>query len=325
VSKAVQLQLKKILKPEVLAMLDFLASESVPIAIQDLDGEVLYGEISPESPNPIKGEKYAIGLGDRIVGWAIAERHGEKFADWLSAIWRLEMEKKVITNEALQRYTEINCLYHIAEGLVNCQGLQDIATLTLNSAKRVLEFNEATILVMRNQNQLEQVASFGMAENYTPNANTEPRIAIAKSVIEHQNGEVINDVIADPRFATAVNFSSVFSMVCVPLLGKKRVAGVILISSNQTIHYAASDLRLLKTIASQVAPAIDNFMTYEDKLHKAQEREQNLQQQLIELRLELEVDEVMRLKQVAEITETDQFKLLLQKAEAHRQRRNRHR
>jgi GAF domain-containing protein len=238
-------------------------------------------------------------------------------------MYRSEVEKKTITNEALERYKEINCLYHIAEGLIRCKGIQDIAQLTVKAAKRVLEFSSASIMVVRDRdrNSLELIAGIGTAGNYTPGAIVDLKNGIAASAIEQRRGEVINNTSADPRFVEGVN--PICSMICVPLIGQDRVIGVINISSDTPTRYTASDLKLLKTIASQVTPAIDNLLTYENELRQAQEREHKLQQQLIELRLE--IDEVNRVQQVAEITETDQFRLLLKKAEEHRQRRNRHR
>lgn len=319
VPKAVQVQLKKILQPAIVAMLDLMAHQFAAVVVQDLDGEILFGE-----PSKFSGEKFPIGYYDRVVGWTIGDSHAELIADWLSTLWKLELEKKVIANEALQRYGELNCLYEIAEGLVSCQSLQDIAQLTIKAAKGILSLSDAAIVIVRDreQNKLEQIAGVGTAENYIPNHKDDPRAVIAFAVIEKGYGEAINDITADPRFTFG---TSIFSAICVPLLGKQGITGVIVISSDVPIHYNASDLKLLKTIASQVAPAIDNFITYEYKLRMVHEREQKLQQQLLELRLELEIDEVKRVQQVAEITETDQFKLLLQKAEEHRQRRKRHR
>ncbi|MEE3717008.1 GAF domain-containing protein [Tumidithrix elongata RA019] len=316
--KAIQVRLNKILKPEVLALLDCMAGDTTAIAIQDLDGEILYGEV-----RQISGEKFPIGWKAQVVGWAIAERHADTIAKWLSAMYRSELEKKTITNEALERSKEINCLYHIAEGLISCKGIQDIAQLTVQAAKRVLEFSSASIMVNRDRdrNDLELVAGFGTAGNYTPGTIIDLKNGIAASVIEQRRGEVINNAIADPRFIKGAY--PIYSMICVPLFGKERIIGVINISNDLPIRYSASDLKLLKTIASQVTPAIDNLLTYENEMRQAQEREHKLQQQLIELRLE--IDEVNRVQQVAEITETEQFRLLLKKAEEHRQRRNRHR
>ncbi|CAN1208721.1 hypothetical protein TUMEXPCC7403_00770 [Tumidithrix helvetica PCC 7403] len=316
--KAVQVSLKKILKPEVLALLNSMATDIAAIAIQDLDGKILFGEVSQAA-----GEKFPIGINEQIVGWAISARHADTIANWLSSIWRSEQAKKTIMKEALERYKEINCLYHIAEGLVNCKGLQDIAQLTLKAAKRVLQFSSASMMIARDrtQNTLELIAGIGSAGDYISGTIVELKGGIAASVIQQRKGEVINDVMADPRFVKGAN--PICSMICVPLLGNERIIGVINISNNVPIRYNASDLKLLKTIASQVTPAIDNLIVYENQLQQAQEREYKLQQQLIELRLE--IDEGKRVQQVAEITETEQFRLLLKKAEEHRQRRNKHR
>lgn len=75
----------------------------------------------------------------------------------------------------------------------------------------------------------------------------------------------------------------------------------------------AADLKLLNTVASQAAPAIENALLYEKALREAREREERLQQQIQALRIEL--DEVRQAKQVEEITETNYFQQLLSKAD----------
>jgi GAF domain-containing protein len=86
------------------------------------------------------------------------------------------------------------------------------------------------------------------------------------------------------------------------------VLGVIVLVSETAITYTAKDLKLLNTLASQSAPAIENALLYEKTIREAKEREERLQRQIRELRIEL--DEARQDKQVAEITESDYFQQL---------------
>jgi hypothetical protein len=70
-------------------------------------------------------------------------------------------------------------------------------------------------------------------------------------------------------------------------------------------------------MASQSAPIIEKALMHEKMLQEALAREALLEQQIQALRIEL--DESRQAKKVAEITESDYFKNLLQQADDLRQ------
>jgi GAF domain-containing protein len=133
---------------------------------------------------------------------------------------------------------------------------------------------------------------------------------IIGGVANSGKAEIVDDVRRDGR--STDNDLVAQSMVCVPLHAKHQVIGVIVMVSSEPNIYMAGDLKLLNTLASQAAPAIENALIYEKTLQEAQEREARLQKQIRELRIEL--DEARQAKQVEEITETDYFKRLHQQA-----------
>ncbi len=92
-----------------------------------------------------------------------------------------------------------------------------------------------------------------------------------------------------------------------------RPEGVIVLGSGAGVTYTAGDLKLLNTLASQAAPAIENALLYEKTLREAREREEKLQRQIQELRIEL--NEAQQNQQVAEITESDYFQQLRSQAD----------
>jgi GAF domain-containing protein len=69
----------------------------------------------------------------------------------------------------------------------------------------------------------------------------------------------------------------------------------------------------LNALASQAAPAIENALLYEKMLRDAREREERLQRQIRELRIE--IDEAKRDREVAEITGSDYFQQLRSQAD----------
>ena len=136
------------------------------------------------------------------------------------------------------------------------------------------------------------------------------REGIVGSVADKGKAEIVDDIHRDGR---SIDSDAVArSMACVPLIARNQVIGVIVMVSAEPNTYTAGDLKLLNTLASQAAPAIENALIYEKTLQEAQEREARLKNQIRELRIEL--DEARQAKQVEEITETDYFKRLHQQA-----------
>ncbi len=96
----------------------------------------------------------------------------------------------------------------------------------------------------------------------------------------------------------------------VPLVHKNEVIGTIELVSTQ--GFTGDNLRILESIAIQAAIAIQNAQEVET-------REQELKQQIVQLRIE--VDEVKKARQVSEIVESEYFQYLQQKAKDLRSRR----
>jgi diguanylate cyclase (GGDEF)-like protein len=89
---------------------------------------------------------------------------------------------------------------------------------------------------------------------------------IAGWVAAHGEPLLVTDAQTDPRFSRRVDQLVAFtsnSIICVPLMVKERVFGVIeIINSMEDRSYTEPDLAILATIADFAAIAIDNARTY---------------------------------------------------------------
>ncbi len=131
---------------------------------------------------------------------------------------------------------------------------------------------------------------------------------IINTAIDTQQGVVTADAQSDPRFSTqaSVIFNALRSMMCTPLMARGRVLGAIYVDSRILKDiFDQDDLELLDAFAAQAAIAIDNARIYTRTVEKVQQ-------------LTIELDEVRKAKQVAEITETEYFRELQAKAQAMR-------
>ena len=142
------------------------------------------------------------------------------------------------------------------------------------------------------------------------NWETEISRTIINAAVETRQGVVTSDAQSDPRFSqqASVIFNVLRSIMCAPLLARGRVVGAIYVDSRiQKGIFIEDDLEMLDAFATQAAFAIDNARIYTNTVHKVQQ-------------LTIELDEVRKARQVAEITETEYFRQLQARAQALRKR-----
>lgn len=90
---------------------------------------------------------------------------------------------------------------------------------------------------------------------------------IAGWVAEKKQAVIINDVQRDPRFFRGGDEKSGFitkTMLCLPVMVKDRLIGVIQAINKREALFDEYDLELLRALSSQVAVAIENARLYEE-------------------------------------------------------------
>lgn len=109
----------------------------------------------------------------------------------------------------------------------------------------------------------------------------------------------------DLTFVSEVIDMGIMSLLGIPLLIGERLIGTLVLVHHEANRFTEDDRRRLSRLAAQASIAIDNAI-------QVRKRESILKQQIFEL--QIEIDEVKKSQQVAEITETEYFRELTQKA-----------
>jgi putative methionine-R-sulfoxide reductase with GAF domain len=305
-----QIRLKKLLSKKQQAAVivsDLLEAINSPISVQDSEGNILIGPAHNGSPG-----KYPITCGHDLIGWTIGHARAEPIATLLTYLANKEAEKDTLTDETLERYRELNLLYHLSEKLTASLELIEVAQMALDEAHRLIKATGGWVMLLNDgQAELETIAAFGQG------VQSQQKIRLGESIIGgvalNGKAELVNDIQADVRYVEGQLSTSIRSLVCAPLKTKNRIMGVITLGGDADGGvYRAADLKLLNTVASQAAPAIENALLHEKTLREARKREERLQRQIQALRIEL--DEARQAQHVAEITGTDYFQQLRSKA-----------
>lgn len=306
-----QIKLKRLLsKKKEAASIVYALIEAIsaPVSIQDIEGNILIGSVHNGSSG-----KYSITCGYDLIGWTIGQVRAEPIATLLTYLANKEAEKDTLTDETLERYRELNLLYHLSEKLATSIELTTVAQTALDEASRLIKTSAGWVMLLNEeQTDLNTIATFG--QDFQAQQKFKLGEGVIGEIALSGKAELVNDIQADVRYIEGQISTSISSLVCAPLKTKNQTIGVIALGvGGGGVAYMAADLKLLNTVASQATPAIENALLYEKALREAREREERLQQQIQALRIEL--DEVRQTKQVEEITETNYFQQLRSKAD----------
>ncbi|GBF33089.1 HD-GYP domain [Desulfocucumis palustris] len=248
--------LKNIIKrQEVASILGDIAPVD-ELVITDPGGKALIG--NNNSGKPLPG--CPVKLGEEVIGWVMGGEKAETLAKLLSYLAVQELEKRSLARETLEKYKEISVIYDITEKLAASLDPKQVSQLIVGEAKRLIQADNISVMVIDEDTGLYSILAASGTE-YHPKIGFQPGKGIAGSIIASGKGEIVNDVISDPRYIRGT--IKISSMMCAPLKIKDRVIGAINVSSAQPLNYTAEDLKILSALALQSAAAIENARLYD--------------------------------------------------------------
>jgi serine phosphatase RsbU (regulator of sigma subunit) len=250
------------------ALVDVLAAAlgGGPVAVLDASGLVVHGLANGKSRYPVTAD-------GRDLGWVTGPPQASTVATLLCFLAERESERKSLGTEVLNLYREVNLIYSFSEKLAALLDLERVAQLTLQEARHLIVATDGALLLLDEASgALTTVAAFG--DELPSLAHFVLGHGILGTIAATGVGEIVNDVLADPRRINPV--ADVRSLVSAPLTVGERVTGVIVLASTMPMAYEARELKLLTTLALQAATAIENARLFERTVQSALERERLL-------------------------------------------------
>jgi GAF domain-containing protein len=284
-----------------------MSASGMPLAIWDADANLLLGAIDAEPAEML--EEHSILYDGEVVGWTSGGGQAPLLAVLLTHLVAREAEKEELLEEVLDLYRQVNLLFNLSDKLAASLELNTVARTTLREASRLIETTGAAVVLSTEEQAYLPVATIG--RGIPTQVDPELGAGIVGAVVAGARAEIINDVHADKRYTEGRD--SIRSLICAPLKSRGRRLGAIVIVSEVPVTYTAADLKLLDTLASQAAPAIENALFHEKALREAKAREDRLRRQVQELRIEL--DEARQKEKVAEITSSEYYQRLRDRAD----------
>ncbi|MGD9048433.1 MAG: GAF domain-containing protein [Anaerolineae bacterium] len=254
-------------------------------------------------------EKHAVLSDGEVVGWVSGGEEPELIAAFLNYLLTQKAEEEELLDEILELYRQVNLLFNLSEKLAASLELETVAGTILREASRLIEATGGAVVLSGKEHPHRFLATMGQGIKPLPDLG--PRSGVVGAVLVGGRAEIINQARLDPRYIEAMD--SIRSLICAPLRLKNETIGAVVLVSQVPVLYTAADLKLLNTLASQAAPSIENALLYERTLQEAQEREERLRRQVQELRIEL--DEAKQKERVAEITSSEYYQRLRDRAD----------
>ena len=158
----------------------------------------------------------------------------------------------------------LQSLSRAAQQLLSEKDIMKLLDRTLYYAVTVLDARDGALLVTDEEtNELVFVLVQGQVREKLPGYRIPHSEGIAGWAAEHREPVIVNNARADPRFSSRVDevFSfQTYSMVCVPLVARDKVLGVIeVLNKSSGRDFAEADQDLLSLLAVVAAIALDDL------------------------------------------------------------------
>lgn len=224
------------------------------LIVEDDDGKLLLATEGSERLN-----RYPVTAASKVIGWVIGTEKVAVIASLLSRLAEAESEKRALAGETLSKYREISLLCDTVEKVSACLDTKEVARLVIEEARRVIQLSSMSILLLNKETgALDLISQYGH-DLVTTAVDCE--VGIANGIWISGRAEIVNDVHSDRRFIKGV--AAINSLMCAPLKAKDKVVGAIIVGNDLQVTYTAEDLKLLTTLASLAASAIENAGLYE--------------------------------------------------------------
>ena len=236
-----EITLKSLLRPKAdgvafRSVLDALGGAG---AVEDASGQLLAG--SPQ-------ESYfrsAVRHGDAVLGWISGPKEAAEAAGaLLTHLAARESERKALAGEVLQLYREVHLIDQLSQELTAVLQVTGACETALAHARPLIPASAGGILVRSWEGgELAWAAQFGEVSQLP-----EPQSERLAGAMERGLGEIVN----------AGEATNTASLIFAPLRAKQRSVGLIVMADGAGLSYTAANLKLLNTIALQIAAAIKN-------------------------------------------------------------------
>ncbi|MFH2100338.1 MAG: GAF domain-containing protein, partial [Pseudomonadota bacterium] len=209
-----------------------------------------------------RGDDYPVELDGKEIGWVRGGPRARVYATILTALALAEAEKKDAQRGRLDNEEELSLVKEFSERITHTPDLGDICLIIVDEVTRSIQATGASVMLVNEETgNLEVIAGFGKKFDEKDRPTLKAGVGIVGDVMVSGNAEIVNDAKSDPRYVPGAR--EVASLICVPILARRRCIGAINVSSEKAVRYEDADIKLVAALAAQAAPALENARKYE--------------------------------------------------------------
>jgi PAS domain S-box-containing protein len=223
---------------------------------------------------PLQTRGQVIGVLDvsRLPGSPAFEQNDLQLLSMLCGPIAIAIENARLYAESRQQADELIALWHIGQDITSTLDQQTVLERIARWAGQLVGSDGVALYLLLDSNAglLQPVVSLGPPTTKMPQIPTEVGEGIISRVAQTGLGEIVNHVNLDPK---AVQIPGTLkeeeSLLCVPILSRGKVIGVMSLNRLGDRFFRDDDLHLLSRIAHQAAIAIENARLYEEAQRRA--------------------------------------------------------
>jgi len=223
----------------------------------------------------VKGEKRERYLD--IIASPITDSQGNVTA--VTELMRDVTAAKELESKIAEAQRNLLALNTIASVVSQSLDLDTVLSSALDKTLEIMKANTGGILLFEEERQLLCYRVHrGLSDTYAGEMCLSLGEGIAGRVAQTGEAILVEDISVDGRAARAdlIAAEGLRAFASVPLRSKEKVLGVINIASHKARKFSSGDVRLLNSIAAQIAIAVENA-----KLHQEVQRKEKVRGELL--------------------------------------------
>src|SRR5438552_894957 len=231
---------------------DGLAGEQIPLTARILAVAIAYESMLADRPyRPARREDQALAEIKGMSGKWYDPTVVNAFVAMIDArgVIHAAEEEVQTTSRELAILSELTPEFHT---ILDLQQLLDRTLVVLQRA-----VPGASLTILLHDEQTDELVARAVAGTWTT-VESPSRIptdrGISGWVFTHREGQIVDDVRADPRY---IGDPRVRSELVVPLVSRGRTVGVLVLSHQTVAAFSKRDLTLMETVGAQIAAQIE--------------------------------------------------------------------
>jgi PAS domain S-box-containing protein len=198
----------------------------------------------------------------------------------VASLMRDVTETKELELRIARAHEDLSALNAIAGVVTQSLNLDTVLSSALDKTLEIMRKNTGGILLLNTENKmLCYRVHRGLSDGFVRDMCFRLGEGIDGKVAQTGETILVENTSTDPHVThlDILDIEGIKAFVCVPLISKGNVLGIINIASHEAGKLSSEDTQLLDSIASQIAIAIENASLHQEVLHKDKIRGELLQ------------------------------------------------